>query len=256
MLHNHRLHCSEFFGAHRAPGARNREARVTEDNRTLSGERFGKYQLQELLKRGTMADVYRGLELDTNRAVAITVLAPALTADPDYVAGLKDEIVQILGLAHPNIAPIVSFGEQRPYFYLVMPRFRASLRDVLQRQGRVAFAAALDMVAQVASALTAIHSLGLIHRNINPDDILLSDDQAMLTGFGIVRQVALDNTGQAPTLAGTALVIATPQYMAPEQFTGAYVDQRGDGRWLAQMTLANGKRKSFMARHALRLLRN
>ena len=78
----------------------------------------------------------------------------------------------------------------------------------------------------------------------------------LLTGFGIVRQVAFDNTGQAPTLAGTALVFATPQYMAPEQFTGAYVDQRGDGRWLAQMTLANGKRKSFMARHALRLLRN
>ena len=169
---------------------------MTEDNGTLSGERFGKYQLQELLKRGGIADVYRGLELDTNRAVAVTVLAPALTTDPDYVASLKNEIVQILGLAHPNIAPIVSFGEQGPYFYLVMPQFRASLRDVLTTQGRVAIAAALDMAAQIDSALTAVHGLGLIHRNINPDNILLNDDQALLTGFGIVRRVALENPGR------------------------------------------------------------
>jgi eukaryotic-like serine/threonine-protein kinase len=201
---------------------------VTEDNSLLSGERLGKYQLQELLRSSGPADVYRGLELDTNRAVAITVLAPVLTANPDYVASLKNEVVQILALDHPNIAPIVSFDEHGPYFYLVTPLFRATLRDVLKTQGRVGVSAALDMAAQIASALTAIHGLGLIHRNIRPDNILLSDAQALLTGFGIVRRVALENPGQAPTLAGTNLVIGTPYYMAPEQFTGAYVDQHAD----------------------------
>jgi serine/threonine-protein kinase len=222
------LHCSALFTAHRALAAGNRETHVTEDNGPLSGERLGKSQLQELLRSNGPADVYRGLELDTNRAVAITVLSPALTANPEYVASFKNEIVQILALDHPNIAPIVSFDEQGPHFYLVTPLFRASLRDVLKMQGRVGVSAALDMAAQIASALTAIHGLGLIHRDIKPDNILLSDDQALLTGFGIVRQVALDNPGQAPTLAGTKLVIATPQYMAPEQFTGGYVDQRAD----------------------------
>ncbi|HEY1387052.1 MAG TPA: serine/threonine-protein kinase [Ktedonobacterales bacterium] len=201
---------------------------MTEDNSPLSGERLGKYQLQELLRSSDPADVYRGLELDTNRAVAVTVLSPALTADPNDVASIKNEIVQILGLAHPNIAPIVAFDEQEPYFYLVTPLFRASLRDVLKTQGRVGIAAALDMAAQIDSALTAIHGLGLVHRDIKPDNIQLNDDQALLTGFGIVRQVTFENTGQAPTLAGTTLAISTPQYMAPEQFTGAYVDQRTD----------------------------
>ncbi|HEU4784110.1 MAG TPA: serine/threonine-protein kinase [Ktedonobacterales bacterium] len=201
---------------------------MTEDNSPLSGERLGTYQLRELLRSSGPADVYRGLELDTNRPVAITVLSSALAADPDYVASFKNEIVQILGLAHPNIAPIVAFDEQGSYFYLVTPLFRASLRDVLKTQGRVGIAAALDMAAQIASALTAIHGLGFIHRDITPDNILLNDDQALLTGFGIVRQVTVENPGQAPTLAGTKLVIATPHYMAPEQFTDASVDQHVD----------------------------
>ena len=86
-----------------------------------SGQRLGAYLLLDLLERGGMAEVYQGRELATNRAVAIKVLPPALAMDADYVARFKNEVVQVRKLAHPNIAPIESFGEEGPYFYYVMP---------------------------------------------------------------------------------------------------------------------------------------
>ena len=198
------------------------------DNRALSGQWLGNYQLQGLLKRGGMAEVYRGREIDTQREVAVKVLSPALAADPDYVASFRNEILQVRKLAHPNIVPIEAFGEQGPYFYLVMPLLRASLRDMLSLHERIAPIDALQVAEQIASALTAVHALGLIHRDVKPGNILLSEDRALLTDFGIVRQIAFGDMGQAPTLAGTGLPIGTPQYMAPEQLSGQHVDYRAD----------------------------
>src|SRR4029077_13032774 len=134
--------------------------------------RLGAYLLLDLLKRGGMAEVYRGRELATNRMVAIKVLPPALAMDADYVARFKNEVVQVRKLAHPNIAPIESFGEEGPYFYYVMPLYDGSLRDALIRQERLAPHAALRVAIQIASALSAVHALGLIHRDIKPDNIL------------------------------------------------------------------------------------
>ncbi len=201
---------------------------MTGDNQGLTGRWLGNYLLQGLLKRGGMAEVYRGRQIDTNREVAVKVLAPALASDPDYVASFRNEIAQVRKLNHPNIVPIEAFGEQGSYFYLVMPLLRASLRDVLTLHQRIDPGDAVRVAEQIASALTAVHSLGLIHRDVKPGNILLSEDRALLTDFGIVRQIAFGEMGQAPTLAGTGLPIGTPQYMAPEQLSGQPVDYRAD----------------------------
>jgi serine/threonine-protein kinase len=193
-----------------------------------SGQRLGKYLLLDLLKSGGMATVYRAREMDTGRVVAIKILPPILAADPDFVARFKNEVAQVRKLAHPNIVPIESYGYDGQYFYFAMPLLDASLRDALIRQGRLAPHAALTITAQIASALTAVHTLGLIHRDIKPDNILLSDDLALLTDFGIVRLIEFTDAGQPPTLAGSGLPIGTPQYMAPEQLAGRYVDYRAD----------------------------
>lgn len=175
-----------------------------------------------------MADVYRARERDTDRLVAVKILPRALAADADYVARFKNEAVQLRKLAHPNIVTIESFGEQGPYFYLVMPLLHGSLRDVLIRQGRVEPIDALGVAAQIASALASVHALGLIHRDIKPDNILLGNDGVLLTDFGIVRQLNVTRPDQPPTLAGTGLPIGTPQYMAPEQLASRSVDHRAD----------------------------
>jgi serine/threonine protein kinase len=194
----------------------------------LNGQRLGKYQLVELVKSGGMATVYRAKDLDTGRVVAIKVLSQILATDPGYVARFKNEVTQVRKLAHPNIVPIEYFGVEGPYTYFVMPLFKASLRDVLMRYKRVAPDSALNIAIQIAAALTAVHSIGLIHRDIKPDNILLSDDRALLTDFGIVRQIEFAGLGQPPTLAGSGLPIGTPQYMAPEQLANQPVDQRAD----------------------------
>jgi serine/threonine protein kinase len=193
-----------------------------------SDQRLGRYQLLELLKSGGMATVYRAREADTGRVVAIKVLSQLLATDPVSVTRFKNEVAQVRKLAHPNIVPIEYFGVEGPYAYFVMPLFKASLRDVLIRHKRLAPSSALNVAIQISAALTAVHSLGLIHRDIKPDNILLSDDRALLTDFGIVRQIEFTGAGQPPTLAGTGLPIGTPQYMAPEQLDGQYVDHRAD----------------------------
>jgi serine/threonine-protein kinase len=160
--------------------------------------------------------------------VAVKVLSPIFATDPAYVARFKNEVAQVRKLAHPNIVPIEYFGVEGPYTYFVMPLFKASLRDALLRQKRLSPPSALNVAIQIAAALTAVHSLGLIHRDIKPDNILLSDDRALLTDFGIVRQVEFTGVGQPPTLAGSGLPIGTPQYMAPEQLSGQHADHRVD----------------------------
>ena len=193
-----------------------------------NGQRLGKYQILELLKTGGMASVYRARELDTGRVVAIKVLSQILSTDPAYVTRFTNEVAQVLKLAHPNIVPIEYFGVEKPYTYFVMPLYKGSLRDALKMYKRLAPKSALDITIQIAAALTAVHALGLIHRDIKPDNILLSVDRALLTDFGIVRQVEFTGAGEPPTLAGSGLPIGTPQYMAPEQLASQRVDQRAD----------------------------
>jgi serine/threonine-protein kinase len=194
----------------------------------LSGQRLGRYWLLEALKSGGMATVYSATEQATGRVVAVKVLSPIFATDPAYVARFRNEVAQVRKLAHPNIVPIEYFGVEGPYTYFVMPLFKSSLRDALLRHKRLSPSFALNVAIQIADALTAVHSLGLIHRDIKPDNILLDDDRALLTDFGIVRQVEFTGAGQPPTLAGSGLPIGTPQYMAPEQLSGQHVDHRVD----------------------------
>ena len=154
------------------------------------------YQLLDLLNKGGMAEVYRARESGTNRLVAVKVLPPALAADPAYVTRFKNEAIQVRKLAHPNIVPIERLWAAGAYFYLVMPLFPGSLRDVLIRHALLHPLDVLAVGMQIASALAAVHALGLIHRDIKPDNILLSDDRAMLTDFGIVRRIDLPSRGR------------------------------------------------------------
>jgi serine/threonine protein kinase len=179
------------------------QAHIARKSSMQNGQRLGRYELLEFVKNGGMATVYRARELDTGHVVAIKVLSQILAADPAYAARFKNEVAQVRKLAHPNIVPIEFFGAEGPYAYYVMPLFKASLRDALMRYKRLAPDSALNIAIQIASALTAVHALGLIHRDIKPDNILLSDDRALLTDFGIVRQIEFAGSGQPPTLVGS-----------------------------------------------------
>lgn len=204
----------------------------TANGGNLVGRKLGDYQLQSLLGAGGMAEVYRALELPLGREVAVKVLPAALAADPNYVARFRKEAQRVAQLHHPNIVPVYTFngGEHGDLLYLVMPVLRESLRDLLDEQGKLPIPDAIRIVTEIASGLDVAHGIGLVHRDVKPENILMDQNgQALLTDFGIAREVPPHRQGSAAqTLAATGLPVGTPEYMAPEQLRGGPVDQRAD----------------------------
>lgn len=199
---------------------------------TLIGARLGDYELRSLLGIGGMAEVYRARDRVLERDVAVKVLPATLARDAGYVERFRNEARQVAALNHPHIVPIYTFGDDGTggLLYHVMPLLRESLRDRLSREGALPPDVAVDLVLQVASALEAAHAIGLVHRDVKPENVLLdADGQALLTDFGIARPLtALRQSGVARTLAATGLPVGTPEYMAPEQLRGESTDQRAD----------------------------
>ena len=199
---------------------------------SLVGRRLGDYHLQSLLGAGGMAEVYRAIELPLNREVAVKVLPASLAADPNYVARFKTEARRVAQLRHPNIVEVYAFngGDHGNLLYLVMPVLKESLRELLDHQGKLSISESIRVVTEIASGLEIAHSYGLVHRDVKPENILLDKDgRALLTDFGIAREVPVHRQGNASqTLAATGLPVGTPEYMAPEQLRGGQVDQRAD----------------------------
>ncbi len=200
----------------------------------LLGKQLGEFRLQSLLGSGGMAEVYRALDPRLGRMVAVKVLPRILAADPNYVARFRDEARRVAALNHPHIVPVYHYGEvmvsgQR-LLYQVMPILRESLRDRLGREPVLPAAEAGRIAVEIASALEAAHDMGLVHRDVKPENILLdAKGKALLTDFGIAREAMfLRRPGVVQTLAATGLPVGTPEYMAPEQLRGGAVDQRAD----------------------------
>ena len=195
-------------------------------------EQFGRYQLQSLLGRGGMGEVFRAYDTEHQREVAVKRLAAHLVDDVDFRTRFAKESQLVARLNAPHIVPIHDFGEINGHLFIDMRMVEgAALSDLLQRHGPMPIASAIDIVAQVASALDAAHHNRLVHRDIKPSNVLLSPDRshtsgyfAYLVDFGIAR--SMPNTG----VEGTAVTATTGTvaYMAPERFAGNPGDHRVD----------------------------
>lgn len=182
---------------------------------------LGQYRLTEELGKGGFATVYRALQANLNRYVAIKVLHPEFIRDERALRRFKREALAIARLSHPNIVAVYDYGEHDGHVYLVMEYIAGN--TLKGRLGKpVPYALALDVVHAVGSALDYAHAKGLIHRDVKPANILFTEDsRVLLSDFGIVR-LADDDSDL------TRGVIGTPQYMAPEQALGREVDGRSD----------------------------
>ncbi len=186
---------------------------------------FGPYQLQQLIGRGGMGEVYRAYDTRTDRIVAIKVLPPNMAADETFQARFRRESQAAAGLNDPHVVPIHSFGEIDGRLYLDMRLIEGrNLGTILNETKKpldVAFS--VKVAEQVATALDAAHAAGLIHRDVKPSNILITDrDFVYLIDFGLARtagEVGL-------TTAGSTL--GTMAYMAPERFEGKPVDPTSD----------------------------
>ena len=178
-----------------------------------------RFRIESLLGRGGMGAVYRGVQLSVGREVAVKVLRNELLDREVALERFYRESKIISGLTHPNIVRLIDFGQdrERDLLYLVMELVEGFNMGDLLEQGRMRASLALEIVYQVCGALTEPHALGVIHRDLKPDNLLLvpiSDGtlQVKVLDFGIAR--ALEANTQ---LTATGMVCGTPQYMAPEQ---------------------------------------
>ena len=173
---------------------------------------------------GGMAVVFAGRDVQRKRPVAIKVLNPEI-ASAVAVTRFIREIEWSSGLQHPHIVPVLSSGDVKGVPYLVMPLIEGeTLGSRLERQPPLDVATALAYTQDIAAALDYAHRKGVVHRDIKPDNVLLSDGFALVADFGVARAL-----GIASTLTATGAPIGTLPYMSPEQATGsAPVDGRSD----------------------------
>jgi serine/threonine-protein kinase len=185
----------------------------------------GRYTLEREVGRGGMATVYLARDSRHNRAVAVKILRAEIAAWLGHERFLR-EIQIAAGLTHPHILPLYDSGEAGGLLFYVMPYVDGeSLRDRIQREGRLPHEDARRIAREVADALSYAHSHNIVHRDIKPGNILLEGRHAVVADFGIAR--ALSQAG-GEELTTSGLVIGTPMYMSPEQVSGSQLDGRSD----------------------------
>ena len=187
----------------------------------IEGSTLGRYELRRRIARGGMAEVYLGYDRRVRRRVAVKVL---YGSDEPFVRRFEREAEAVGTLSNDHILPLYDFGEQRPWYYLVMPYVEGgTLRDYLLQRTSLTLDEAGSFLEQIAEALQYAHDHGVVHRDVKPSNILLRPDgHAYLGDFGLAKaKMGAD----AVTHAGT--MVGTPEYMAPEQSNGIH-DYRSD----------------------------
>ncbi|TQN28637.1 serine/threonine-protein kinase [Haloactinospora alba] len=176
----------------------------------------GRYRLDEQIGSGGMGTVWRATDTLLSRSVAVKLLHPDKMAEPTSRERFRTEGRITAGLSHPGIAQVYDYGEQDERAFLIMELVSGEpLSSILGRKDRLPPGATLDIVGQAAQALAAAHARGVIHRDMKPGNLLVTDDGTVkLTDFGIARG------DQSVTLTQTGMVMGTAQYISPEQASG------------------------------------
>jgi beta-lactam-binding protein with PASTA domain len=186
----------------------------------------GRYRLEERLARGGMSTVYAATDLRLHRTVAVKVMAEHLAHDPAFVDRFTREARATAMLSHVNVVSVSDQGSDQGLVYLVMELVRGrTLRDLLQARGRLTVGEAFAVLEPVLAGLTAAHRAGIAHRDVKPENVLISvDGQVKVADFGLARAVA--GTGQTSHTGG--VLIGTVAYLSPEQLERGRSDARSD----------------------------
>ena len=175
-----------------------------------------RYRLEEQVGSGGMGTVWKATDTLLNRPVAVKLLHPAQMAEPTARERFRTEGRITAGLSHPGIAQVYDYGEEEGRAFLIMELVVGDpLSQLLREHGHLTPDRTLDFVCQAAKALAAAHARGVVHRDIKPGNLLVTeDDQLKLTDFGIARG------DMSVTLTQTGMVMGTAQYISPEQASG------------------------------------
>jgi serine/threonine protein kinase len=202
----------------------------------LIGQTIGNYRVEELLGTGGMGQVFRGVHIHLGRPAAIKVMHEHLAVDPGFQARFLQEARAAANLTHPHIVQIYDFGSQDGQFFLVMELVAdGSLRSLIGWRGAaqpVDLPVGLELARQSADGLGFAHRLGMVHRDVKPENLLLK--AVSVPGPGALPQTVkvgdfgLARLADSQTLTLSGVMLGTPAYMSPEQCQGLNVDPRSD----------------------------
>lgn len=181
-----------------------------------------RYEILEKIGSGGMADVYKAKCHKLNRLVAIKVLKNEFSTDATFVKKFRVEAQSAAGLSHPNIVNVYDVGEESGIYFIVMELVQGiTLKNYIDMKGKLEVREALNISIQIASGLSAAHQNRIIHRDVKPQNIIMSrDGKVKVTDFGIAK--VADSTTVTTTAAGSV------HYISPEQARGGYSDEKSD----------------------------
>ncbi len=188
----------------------------------------GRYQIGEAVGQGGMSTVYKAMDLNLQRVVAVKVIHPHLSNDPDFVRRFEIEAKTAAQLRHPNIVQVYDYNHDGPIYYIVLEfvvgePLQTRLQRLHEAKRTLELPEAIKLATHIGDALAYAHDKGLIHRDVKPANVMVNvQGEAILTDFGIVKIVG----GTQHTATGA--VLGTARYMSPEQIKGSRVDDRTD----------------------------
>lgn len=183
-----------------------------------------RYQVLSELGRGGMGIVYQAYDKQLKEQVAIKLLSPLLSTDPEALERLTREVSLARRITHPNVIRIHDLSEVNGLHYVSMEYFSGTnLKEHLKRSGPLSLLGAYQILSQICAGLEVAHSQGVVHRDLKAQNVMIAPSgQIKIIDFGLARSAHLEG------MTATGLIMGTPEYMAPEQVSGKHVDERAD----------------------------
>jgi len=184
----------------------------------------GRYEILALLGQGGMGAVYKARDRELDRLVALKIIRPELTTNPEILRRFKQELILARQVTHRNVIRIFDLGQADGFKFITMEYLDGKdLRAVLKEKGKLSPAEAARIIVQICRALEVAHGEGVVHRDLKPQNIMLdANGRAYVMDFGIARSAHL------PGMTQMGALIGTPEYMSPEQAKGEKLDERSD----------------------------
>jgi serine/threonine protein kinase/Tfp pilus assembly protein PilF len=183
-----------------------------------------RYEIKQLLGEGGMGAVYKAMDREVERLVALKIIRPELAEREEILARFKQELILARRITHKNVIRIFDLGEAEGLKFITMEFIEGKdLSSLIKEKQRLSFEECADVMSQVCTALDAAHSEGVVHRDLKPQNIMIDKQgRVIVMDFGIARNV------EQAGMTNTGAVIGTPDYMSPEQVMGEHVDARSD----------------------------
>ena len=183
-----------------------------------------RYEIVQLLGEGGMGAVYKAMDHEVERMVALKIIRPELAVREEILARFKQELILARKITHKNVIRIFDLGEAEGLKFITMEFIEGKdLSSLIREKGRLSFEECADIMSQTCTALDAAHTEGVVHRDLKPQNIMVDKHgRVIVMDFGIARTV------EQGGMTNTGALIGTPDYMSPEQVMGEKVDVRSD----------------------------